>query len=82
MKTVELNCVVENDSLLLEYLLSNVKNKSKNNIKSLLKNDSIYVNGKNTTKFDYPLKKGDKIKILLSKLNNNKSNIIQLTHIS
>ena len=75
MKTVELNYVVENNSLLLEYLFENIKNKSKNNIKSLLKNESVFVNDKNTTKFDYPLKKGDKIKVLLSKLTNNKSNI-------
>ena len=41
--------IVKNDSLLLEYLYENIKDKSKNNIKTLLKN-GIFVNDKMTTK--------------------------------
>lgn len=55
--------VKEKDTL-LEFLYKNIKGKSKNNIKSLLKN-GIYVNNKKTTKFDYKLNIGDIIKINL-----------------
>lgn len=57
------NIIVEYDSLLLEYLISNVTNKSKNNIKSLLKNRQILVNNKVITKHDYKIYKGNKIVI-------------------
>jgi len=60
MKRKEYEYNVLEDSLLLEYLLNNVKN-SKNNIKTFLKNRNIYVNGKVVTKYDYKLKKGDKV---------------------
>lgn len=56
------------DSLLLEYLFNNINGKSKNNIKSLLKS-GIYVNERLVTKFDFKLKKGDKIFIVLKKIN-------------
>lgn len=55
--------VKEKDTL-LDFLYKNIKGKSKNNIKSLLKN-GIYVNNKKTTKFDYKLNIGDIIKINL-----------------
>lgn len=56
------------DSFLLEYLLNNISGKSKNNIKSLLKT-SVYVNDKMVTKFDFRLKKGDKVFIVLKRIN-------------
>ena len=62
-----MNLTTEYDSLLLEYLFNNIKGKSKNNIKSLLKS-SVFVNGVLTTKFDFKLKKGDKIFIVLKKI--------------
>jgi 23S rRNA pseudouridine1911/1915/1917 synthase len=58
--------IVSNEDTLLNYLLTNIKNKSKNNIKTLLKNNNIFVNNKSTTKYDYPLKKGDIIEIRYS----------------
>jgi 23S rRNA pseudouridine1911/1915/1917 synthase len=58
--------IVTNNDTLLNFLLTNIKNKSKNNIKTLLKNSNIYINNKSTTKFDYPLKKGDTIEIKYS----------------
>lgn len=57
------NIIVEYDSLLLEYLILNIKNKSKNNIKSLLKNRQILVNNKVITKYDYKIYKGNRITI-------------------
>lgn len=57
------NIIVEYDSLLLEYLISNIKNKSKNNIKSLLKNRQILVNNKVITKHDYKIYKGNRVSI-------------------
>jgi 23S rRNA pseudouridine1911/1915/1917 synthase len=58
--------IVSNEDTLLNYLLTNIENKSKNNIKTLLKNNNIFVNNKSTTKYDYPLKKGDIIEIRYS----------------
>lgn len=55
---------VKEQDLLLEFLYKHIKGKSKNNIKSLLKN-GIYVNNKKTTKFDYKLNIGDLVKINL-----------------
>lgn len=55
---------VKEQDLLLEFLYKHIKGKSKNNIKSLLKN-GIYVNNKKTTKFDYKLNIGDIVKINL-----------------
>ena len=53
--------IVEYNSQLLEYLLENTKDKSKNNIKSLLKNGQVLVNNKVITQYNYNLKKGQKI---------------------
>ena len=47
---------------LLEYLYE-VVNKSKNNIKSFLKNGNVYVNDKVITKHNYMLNVGDKVVI-------------------
>jgi RluA family pseudouridine synthase len=55
--------MVTNEMGLLDFLFLNIENKSKNNIKSLLKNGNIYVNNKSKTKFDYLLKKGDIVEI-------------------
>jgi 23S rRNA pseudouridine1911/1915/1917 synthase len=62
MNKNEIIKVDQNDTL-LNFLLSTIKNKSKNNIKSLLKNGNILVNDKIITKYDYPLKVGSEIKI-------------------
>ena len=55
---------VQKEDTLLNYLLNNINNKSKNNIKSLLINGNVYVNCKNTTKYDYKLNKNDEVEIL------------------
>ena len=57
--------LVKSNSLLLRYLLDNVKGKSKNNIKSILKNGCVSVNGKIITRYDYELKSGDVIIVLI-----------------
>ncbi len=49
------------NSLLLDFLLKNMSEKSRNSVKSLLKHGQIIVNGKVITRFDYSLKSGDKI---------------------
>jgi len=49
------------NSLLLDFLLKNMREKSRNSVKSLLKHGQIVVNGKTVTRYDYPLKSGDKI---------------------
>lgn len=52
---------VNENALLLDFLLTNMSEKSRNSVKSLLKHGQIVVNGKTVTRYDYPLKSGDKI---------------------
>lgn len=54
--------IVDKKDTLLNYLIENV-DMSKNKIKEYLKYKSIYVDGTNTTQFDYPLEKGSIIYI-------------------
>lgn len=51
--------VINDEKELYSFLRDSLTNMSKNNIKSLLKNGSIYVNGYSITKHDYLLKRGD-----------------------
>lgn len=55
--------IVEEREELFTYLKKKITSKSKNNIKSLLKNGYVWVNGKVITKYNYLLDKGDKIVI-------------------
>ncbi len=70
MKELEVN----QESLLYEYLRNNIKG-SKNNIKSLLTKEMIRVNGKTITKYNYGLKKGDRIEIGAKKIESSYGNI-------
>lgn len=65
------NLIVNSDSELYDYLRTNLINKSKNNIKSLLKNGCILVNGKIITQYNYKLKCGDIIEINKNKTKSN-----------
>lgn len=55
--------VVKEVSELYSYLRNNLTSMSKNNIKSLLKNENIFVNGKVVTKYNFVLNLGDVITI-------------------
>ncbi len=55
--------IVTENIELYTYLRNTLTNMSKNNIKSLLKNGNIYVNNKNITKHNYPIKENDIITI-------------------
>ena len=55
--------IVKENIELYTYLRNNLTNMSKNNIKSLLKNENIYVNNKIITKYNHNLKEGDIITI-------------------
>lgn len=48
---------------LLEFLLTAVKNASRNNVKSLLKWGAVLVNGKPVSQFNHPLKAGDVVRV-------------------
>ena len=54
--------IVKEKDELYNYLRNNL-NKSKNNIKSLLKNECIYVNNNVITKYNYVVNSGDIISI-------------------
>lgn len=64
---------IDNDYILFEYLKLKLPNKSKNNIKSLLKNECILINNKVVNKHNYLLKKND---ILTIKKKHNRLDII------
>ena len=51
--------IIDKEILLFDYLKEILPNKSKNNIKSLLKNECIYINNKKVTKYNYLLKEND-----------------------
>lgn len=55
--------IVIEDCYLLDFLLLNITDKSRNNIKSLLSHREVSVDGCIVTKFDYKLKKGQTIRI-------------------
>lgn len=67
--------IVEDDSILFDFLKYKLINKSKNNIKSLLLNEHIYVNNVLEKKYDYSLKKGDIVSIKTASFYNKKCNI-------
>lgn len=69
---------MENDEL-YNYLRKVITNKSKNNIKSLLKNECVIVNNRVITKYNYVLSKGDVIEINKNKklIDNNLSIIYE-----
>ena len=51
--------IIDKGIILFDYLKEILPNKSKNNIKSLLKNECIYINNKIITKYNYLLKEND-----------------------
>lgn len=53
--------IVEEPAGLLEFLLKQLTDKSRNNVKSLLTNKIVSVDGKTVTRHDHPLKKGQKV---------------------
>ena len=66
--------IVENEQELYTFLRDNL-NTSKNNIKSFLTHELISVNGKTVTKYNYLLKKNDKITIGAKKIDSFLGNI-------
>ena len=60
---------VEQDAPLFEYLLQTLKGKSRNKVKDTLRGHGIKVDGKVVTRHDFPLKKGMKVSVSLSKRN-------------
>ena len=70
MKINQIEKKVMYEDTLLHYLLENITNKSKNNIKTFLTKGNVLVNNKIVTKYDYHLHKDDKIIIRMSKISN------------
>ena len=59
---------VDEDSLLLEFLLKKLDGKSRTNVKRLLSERQILINGIVSTQFNTPLVKGDFIEIIYGKI--------------
>ena len=62
-KTAPLVWTVEEDAVLLPFLLDHVKGQSRNNVKSMLSGGQFRVNGKVLTRFDHPLAPGDRVSL-------------------
>jgi len=54
---------VKEDSPLMKFLIQNLKNKSRDNIKSLLRNKHIFINNRAVSQFDHPLIPGQQVMI-------------------
>lgn len=66
MKNISLK-VKENDEL-MKFLIENLPDKSRNNIKSLLKNGQILVNGVRTSQFNHKLVINDEVLVSASRI--------------
>ena len=55
--------IVKENEILIEFLKKTFNNLSKNNVKSLLHNEKVFVNGNMTTKYNYELNVGDTVEI-------------------
>ncbi len=54
---------VKENSLLMDFLIRNLKNRSRDNIKSLLRFKQVRIDGQPVSRFDFPLHPGHKITI-------------------
>ncbi len=54
---------VKDETILMPFLLQNLKQKSRDNIKSLLRNKRVMVNEQTVTQFNHPLKPGDRVEV-------------------
>jgi RluA family pseudouridine synthase len=63
VKVKEIKLKIEKKSELMAFLIENFKSKSRDNIKSLLKNKLVLINEKSQTHYKFPLQKGDIITI-------------------
>jgi 23S rRNA pseudouridine1911/1915/1917 synthase len=54
---------VRENSILMQYLLQNLKNKNRDNIKSLLRNKQVWVNGQAISQFNHELHPGHQVVI-------------------
>ena len=55
--------IVKENEILIEFLKKMFSNLSKNSVKSLLRNEKVFVNGNMTTKYNYELNIGDVVEI-------------------
>lgn len=55
--------IIEEPCELMQFLIENLKGKSRNNIKSLLSNKNVLVNNRITTQYNTPLTKGQIVRV-------------------
>ena len=54
---------VKEEIILMQFLLQNLRHKSRDNVKSLLRNKQVLVNGEPVTQFNHELKAGDQVAV-------------------
>lgn len=64
---------VKDNTTLMVFLIENMSNKSRQNIKSLLSNKQVLVNGMVESQFNLPLKSNDKVTVKWTRLLDDKS---------
>lgn len=64
-----LELIVSEHILLMDFLIKQLPGKSRNNIKSLLSYQQVFVDGKNVRKFDHQLVPGQKVEIGSNRVN-------------
>jgi 23S rRNA pseudouridine1911/1915/1917 synthase len=69
---------VKENAQLMQFLLQSIKSKSRDNIKSLLRNKQIWINDKAVTQFNHPLVSGDQVEIRWAR----KSDLPPLRHLN
>lgn len=75
MKNINVEYDVICECLLLDSLYRNVKNKSKNNIKNFLARGNVLVDGRIITRYNYPLKIGQKVVVNMQQVKNKLSRV-------
>ena len=80
MNKAQKNFVVSDDCLLIDFLKNNLNFKSKNNIKSMIVGNSIYVNDLLVNKANYVVKSGDNVDVILRQIRDKKYGFIDIIY--
>ena len=67
-KPTETRFTVTEDTELMEFLVAKLPHKNRNNIKTLLRDKQVWVNGKVVSQYNHPLKPQQQVEIRAIKL--------------
>lgn len=67
-KNADTRFVVERPAQLLDFLIGALSDRSRNSVKSILARGQVAVDGRSTTKYDYPLQPGQQVTVSWAKV--------------